>query len=142
MLWYDIREYRLAKIDIELFERRWRIVEKRICSRCVMDNVGDGTIKFEADGTCNYCNYALSRRDSVYFPNDEGKRKIEEMVKLLKSEGKNKEYDCLMGISGGLDSAYLAYLAAKDWGLRILAVHVDDGFDTVATGVAIGTADC
>src|SRR5690606_1395413 len=47
-----------------------------------------------------------------------------------KEEGKGKEYDCLMGLSGGLDSAYLAYLGAKEWGLRILAVHIDDGFDT------------
>lgn len=48
----------------------------------------------------------------------------------IKKEGEHKEFDCLMGISGGLDSAYLAYLGAKEWGLKILAVHVDDGFDT------------
>lgn len=106
-------------------------MEKQICTRCVMDNVGDDTIKFEADGTCNYCNYALSRMDNVYYPNDEGKNKLDRMIMKLKKEGKNKEFDCLMGISGGLDSAYLAFLAAKKWGLRILAVHIDDGFDTV-----------
>jgi hypothetical protein len=56
------------------------------------------------------------------------------MLGYLKKKGKNKKYDCIMGISGGLDSAYLAYLGAKKWGLRILGVHIDDGFDApVAT---------
>lgn len=105
-------------------------MEKQVCTRCVMDNVGDDTIVFQDDGTCNYCNYAVSRFDTVYFPNSEGKQRLESMIKLLKEEGKGKEYDCLMGISGGLDSAYLAYLGAKEWGLRILAVHIDDGFNT------------
>lgn len=105
-------------------------MKKQICTRCVMDNIGDDTIKFENDGTCNYCNYALSRKDSVYYPNDEGKLKLQEMIKLIKEDGKNKEFDCLMGISGGLDSSYLALLGAQKWGLRILAVHIDDGFDT------------
>lgn len=102
----------------------------QICTRCVMDNLSDPSISFQEDGTCNYCNYALSRMDSVYFPNKEGERKISQMIDLLKMEGRNKEYDCIMGISGGLDSAYLAYLGAKRWGLRILGVHVDDGFDS------------
>lgn len=103
---------------------------KQVCNRCVMDNIGDDTISFAKDGTCNYCNYALSRMDSTYFPNEEGQKKIEDMLKVLKEEGQGKEFDCLMGLSGGLDSAYLAYLGATKWGLRILAVHIDDGFDT------------
>lgn len=105
-------------------------MKKQICTRCVMDNTSDETIIFEKDGTCNYCNYALSRKEQVYFPNDLGNKKLKEMINLLKSEGKGKKYDCLMGISGGLDSAYLAYLGAEQWGLRILAIHIDDGFNT------------
>lgn len=107
-----------------------KIMEKQICTRCVMDNVTDEKIKFKADGTCNYCNYALSRINKVYHPNLKGQAKLKSMINLLKKEGKRKEFDCLMGISGGLDSTYLAYLGAKEWGLRILAVHIDDGFDT------------
>ncbi len=102
----------------------------QICSRCVMDDFFDKTIRFEADGTCNYCNYALSRMDRVYFPNEEGNRKLIELIETIKKDGEEKDYDCLMGISGGLDSSYLAFLGAQKWGLRILAVHVDDGFDT------------
>lgn len=103
---------------------------KKVCTRCVMDNVGDPLIKFEKDGTCNYCNYALSRMNHVYFPNEEGERRLKKMINLLKTQGKGKKYDCIMGISGGLDSAYLAYLGSTKWGLRILAVHIDDEFDT------------
>jgi hypothetical protein len=95
-----------------------------------MDNSSDEFISFDAEGICNYCTDALNRKNNTYFPNEEGKKKIEEMVNLLKREGKGKKYDCLMGISGGLDSSYLAYLGYK-WGLRILAVHIDDGFDTL-----------
>jgi N-acetyl sugar amidotransferase len=107
---------------------------KQVCTRCAMDNVGDSLIKFEPDGTCNYCNYALKRRDGCYYPNEEGKKRLNKMLDHLKKKGRNKKYDCIMGISGGLDSAYLAYLGAKKWGLRILGVHIDDGFDAaVAT---------
>lgn len=99
------------------------------CTRCVMDNSSDATISFDEKGYCNYCTEALAIIDKVYFPNIEGERKLQAMIEMLKREGKGKQYDCLMGISGGLDSAYLAYLGATKWGLRILAVHVDDGYD-------------
>lgn len=105
----------------------------KICTRCVMDNRGDDTIKFFEDGTCIYCNYALARKPKVYYPNEEGKKKLDRLIRKLKKEGKNHKYDCLMGISGGLDSSYLAYLGSIKWGLRILGVHVDDGFDSPAT---------
>ncbi len=100
------------------------------CNRCIMDDSSDDRIIFGEKGYCNYCTSALKRKQTEYFPNSEGQRKIKQLVNLLKEEGKDKTFDCLMGISGGLDSAYLAYLGAVKWGLRILAVHVDDGFDT------------
>ena len=100
------------------------------CTRCVMDNASDDTIHFDENGHCSYCTTALSRINTTsYFPNEEGQRRLEKMLAMLKEEGKGKDYDCVMGISGGLDSSYLAYLGYK-WGLRILAVHIDDGFDT------------
>lgn len=100
------------------------------CKRCVMDNSSDSTIIFDENGFCNYCTSALKRMEYTYFPNYEGKRKLEKLISILKLEGNGKKYDCLMGISGGLDSSYLAYLGSTKWGLRILAVHIDDGFDT------------
>jgi N-acetyl sugar amidotransferase len=100
------------------------------CTRCVMDNKSDDTITFDSNGHCNYCTEALSQIGKIYFPNEEGEKRLQELIDRLKKENKNKEYDCIMGISGGLDSSYLAYLGAAKWGLRILAVHVDDGYDT------------
>lgn len=99
------------------------------CTRCVMDNTADTTITFDEDGYCNYCTAAIELGKRIYFPNEKGQEMINELVNRLKTENKDKEYDCLMGISGGLDSSYLAYLGYK-WGLRILAVHIDDGYDT------------
>ena len=95
------------------------------CNRCIMDNVSDANIRFDKDGTA-----ALAAKPYRYFPNAEGEEKLRQLLTVLKNAGRGKEFDCLMGISGGLDSAYLAYLGAVKWGLRILAVHVDDGFDT------------
>lgn len=99
------------------------------CTRCVMDNAADPTITFDAQGHCNYCTEALSQLGTVYQPDEAGRKQLEDMIAMLKKEGEGKPYDCLMGISGGLDSAYLAYLGHQ-WGLRILAVHIDDGYDT------------
>lgn len=101
----------------------------KVCNRCVMDNYSDDKISFDEQGFCNYCSVELERSKQVYFPNEEGKTKLNEIIKKIKQDGVGKDYDCLMGISGGLDSAYLAYLGSK-WGLRILAVHIDDGYDT------------
>lgn len=102
----------------------------KICTRCVMDNHSDKTITFDHNGYCSYCNEALLKiNTTVYFPNDTGREKLENMVNQIKSENKDEKYDCVMGLSGGLDSSYLAYLGYT-WGLRILAVHIDDGYDT------------
>lgn len=104
-------------------------MEYKRCTRCVMDNESDPTIKFDAEGHCNYCNDVLARRNSEYFPNEEGKKKLDEMMAMLKNEGKGKKYDCIVGVSGGLDSSYVIYLGYQ-YGLRMLAVHIDDGLDT------------
>lgn len=103
------------------------------CTRCVMDNASDPTITFNEQGYCNYCVNALRRMPVTYFPDEEGQKKLYELIERIKSEGSGKQYDCIMGISGGLDSSYLAYLGSAQWKLRILGIHVDDGFDTLVT---------
>lgn len=103
--------------------------EFRRCTRCVMDNKSDDTIEFDDNGVCNYCREAEEARSIRYFPNAEGEEKLAKLISFLKKEGEGKDYDCIMGLSGGLDSSYLAYLGHK-WGLRILGLHVDDGYDT------------
>lgn len=99
------------------------------CTRCVMNDSSDSKISFKDDGSCNYCSNALLQKDSIYFPNEKGEERLKNMISLIKKHGEGKKYDCIMGLSGGLDSSYLLYLGFK-WGLRIAALHVDDGFDS------------
>ena len=100
-----------------------------ICKRCVMDSQSDPMMTFDKDGNCNYCTEALLNLKNKYFPNEEGSRKLEALLQKIKKDGNGKKYDCIMGVSGGLDSSYLLYLAST-WGLRVLAIHIDDGYDT------------
>ena len=104
-------------------------MEYQRCTRCVMDNASDPTITFDAEGHCNYCNDVIARRSGEYFPNEEGKKKLDAMMETLKKEGQGKKYDCIIGVSGGLDSSYVIYLGYQ-YGLRMLVVHIDDGLDT------------
>ena len=96
----------------------------KICKRCVMDT-SDPTIKFDQKGYCNYCTTALKEKPNY----ENGQREFDKMVEMLKKEGKGKKYDCVLGISGGVDSSYLAYILSKA-GLRILGVHIDGGWNT------------
>jgi hypothetical protein len=98
-----------------------------------MDNKSDSFITFDDKGNCNYCNDVLGRISSQYFPNEEGKKKLESLIDKMKAECKNEKYDCMVGLSGGIDSSYILMLGHR-YGLRMLAVHIDDGLDNpVAT---------
>ncbi|WP_221405254.1 N-acetyl sugar amidotransferase [Roseivirga seohaensis] len=99
-----------------------------MCTRTVMDTT-DPDISFDKMGECHYCEKFDNFISKNWFPNKEGERKIKEIVSKIKYEGKNKKYDCIIGLSGGVDSSYLAYKASQ-LGLRILAVHVDAGWNS------------
>ena len=101
--------------------------EYQICKRCVMDTNGDPDITFDEHGFCNYCTSALSLMRELPEPGDFSK--VEALFSRIKSECKNSPYDCLVGVSGGLDSSYIVYLGHK-FGLRMIGVHIDDGLDT------------
>jgi aminotransferase len=100
----------------------------QICNRCVMDTTDKGTT-FDSAGVCNYC-HEFDRVSSKYwFPNQEGEKKLSEMLDRIKVAGQGKAYDCILGLSGGVDSSYLA-IKSKEWGLRPLVVHVDAGWNS------------
>ena len=99
------------------------------CSLTVMDNIADPDIRFDEKGICNYYyEYQEAERKSV-LTGDAGKKKLAELIDQIKSDGKGKRYDCLIGLSGGVDSTYVALLAKQN-GLRPLAVHLDNGWDS------------
>lgn len=102
----------------------------RICARCVMDT-SDPELTFGDDGVCNRCRlYDKVITDHVHNP-IEGKLKLDAIAARIKKEHSGKRYDCIIGLSGGVDSTYVAYLV-KNLGLRPLAIHVDNGWNTEA----------
>lgn len=100
----------------------------QICTYCVMDT-SDPEIAFDADGRCNHCRDFEKLPGTRWFPDEEGARRLDAMIDRVKIEGRGKEYDCVLGLSGGIDSSYVA-LKAKEWGLRPLVVHVDGGWNS------------
>jgi len=104
------------------------MTEYRICTRCVMDTT-DPDITFDEHGVCNHCHtYDRMVREYV-VDGDAGLHKIEKIVENIRQDGKEKQYDCVIGVSGGVDSTYVAYVVKK-YGLRPLAVHLDNGWDS------------
>ncbi len=97
----------------------------QICNRCVMDTT-DPDIIFDKKGNCNHCTSYL-KQDIKYTPEKE--TQLQAVINEIKSAGKNKKYDCIIGVSGGVDSTYVAY-EVKKRGLRPLAVHLDNGWDS------------
>lgn len=101
----------------------------RQCAITVMDNIADHDIKFDKDGICNYYHeYQTAAKEGV-FAGKQGEDKLAALVDKIKRDGKGKPYDCLIGLSGGVDSTYVAYLV-KQLGLRPLAVHLDNGWNS------------
>lgn len=97
-----------------------------ICKRCVMDK-SDPSIIFNEDG-CNHCSNAIELLNKIN-KDTEKEIKLQKIISKIKETGKNNEYDCIIGISGGVDSSYVAYLVKKI-GLRPLAVHLDNGWNS------------
>lgn len=102
--------------------------DSQICTRCVMDTT-DPLIEFDDIGVCNHCHKFDNETSKRWFPNEKGQKKLEVIFESIRKEGLGKEYDCILGLSGGLDSAYLA-LIMKESGLRPLVIHVDAGWNS------------
>lgn len=97
-------------------------------------DTSDAEITFDAEGVCKHCLLYDEVIKQHVFPNEEGARRLEMIVAAIKAEGAGKRYDCIIGLSGGVDSTYVAYLVKK-LGLRPLAVHLDNGWNTeIAVG--------
>lgn len=102
--------------------------EYKICSRCIMDS-SDTEIYFDANGVCNNCKGYFEQAAVRLLPADKASNKLQEIVEAIKISGKGKAYDCIIGVSGGVDSTYVAY-RVKELGLRPLAVHFDNGWNS------------
>jgi N-acetyl sugar amidotransferase len=94
-----------------------------------MDTVADRSIHFDAAGLCHHCTRYDRLLDTRVVKGEEGRRQLGLLVDRIKRQGRGREYDCLIGVSGGVDSTYVAYLV-KQHGLRPLAVHLDNGWNS------------
>ena len=103
-------------------------VAYRMCAKTVMDTT-DPEIIFDEQGVCNHYHEYHKAAATELLPEPERTQKLNQLVETIKQAGKGKEYDCLIGLSGGVDSTYVAYLC-KELGLRPLAVHLDNGWNS------------
>lgn len=100
----------------------------QICSNCVMDTT-DSKIVFDKNGVCDYCNSYKNDILPNWKPNVNNYDKLEAIAAQIRKEGEGKDYDCILGMSGGTDSSYLAYIAKEKMGLRPLLYTVDTGWN-------------
>lgn len=100
----------------------------RVCTRCIMDTT-DPDITFDEAGVCNHCAHYDEMAGRLMRTGEAGERELADLVRRIREEGAGKRYDCVVGVSGGVDSTYVAY-QAKRLGLRPLAVHVDNGWNS------------
>lgn len=103
--------------------------EYQICTNCVMDT-SDSNITFDENGVCDHCRGFKEHVEPNWYPNAEGERRFAAVVEKIKENGKGRDFDCILGMSGGLDSSFLLHKAVKDFGLRPLVFHVDGGWNT------------
>lgn len=102
--------------------------EYQICTRCVMDT-SDPQITFNSNGECNHCTEFIDKRINYKYQGAESDRQFHSLIQEMKHAGKGKKYDCIMGLSGGIDSSYAAWIGSQH-GLRILGVHLDNGWNS------------
>jgi len=103
-------------------------ISYRQCKRCVMDT-SDSEIVFDENGFCNHCSDYFFRIKNLTYQGESSDKELQRIVEKIKRSGKNQKYDCIIGVSGGIDSSYVAYLAKK-MGLKPLAVHLDNGWNS------------
>lgn len=101
----------------------------QICTNCVMDT-SDPNIKFDENGVCDHCHDFEKYVKPHWHPDERGRSELSKIVAKIKREGKDRDFDCILGISGGVDSSYMLHLAIKELGLRPLVFHVDGGWNS------------
>ena len=102
---------------------------RRVCSRCIYDD-RVSAISFDEAGVCNYCRQVDELVDQYGTGRPEGIAQFEGLLDEIKAAGRGKKYDCVIGVSGGTDSSYMVHQAVHEWGLRPLAVHYDNTWNS------------
>ena len=93
-------------------------------------DTSDPNITFDDQGVCHHCHTFYEQVKPAWHPDEQGRRELEVTLEAIRAAGKGKQFDCIIGVSGGLDSSYLTYLAKAEFALRPLVFHVDAGWDS------------
>lgn len=93
-------------------------------------DTSDPAIEFDGDGLCDHCRTFYSKTLPSWHTDERGRAELDRMVEKVKKAGRGKEFDCILGMSGGVDSSYLLYMAKERLGLRPLVFHVDAGWNS------------
>lgn len=101
----------------------------KICTNCVMDTT-DSAIAFDEAGVCDHCNTFFDSIQPNWDTGEKGEAELGRTVDAIIGSGKGRDFDCIVGMSGGVDSSYLTYLAKEKLGLRPLVFHVDAGWNS------------
>ena len=101
----------------------------QVCTNCVMDTT-DSEITFDANGVCDHCANFYKNTLPTWQTDEMGWEALERIVERIKKDGEGKDFDCILGMSGGIDSSYLTYIAKEKLGLRPLVFHVDAGWNS------------
>lgn len=101
----------------------------QICTNCVMDTT-DSAIVFDDSGVCDHCNTFYTKVRPNWDTGPAGRAELDRMVEAIRKSGKGRDFDCIIGMSGGIDSSYLVYAAKEMLGLRPLVFHVDAGWNS------------
>lgn len=101
----------------------------QICTNCVMDTT-DSRITFDDKGICDHCNDFYQNIKPKWHTDERGKQELQRIVADIKRTGRKHDFDCLLGLSGGVDSSYMLHLAVTEFGLRPLVFHVDAGWNS------------
>lgn len=124
----NVAIFKVTHTHIETGSFPWHKQPYQQCTRCVMDTT-DPWITFDDEGVCNHCR-KYERHVEAIGDSAARAESLNKIVRRLKEAGKGKDYDCIMGLSGGVDSSYLAWFAVKQLDLRPLVVHVDAGWNS------------
>lgn len=103
--------------------------EYQICTNCVMDTT-DSQIVFDERGVCDHCVDFEENVKPTWKTDESGNAELKKIIDKIKEDGKGRDFDCIIGMSGGADSSYLLHVAVKEYGLRPLVFHVDGGWNS------------
>jgi N-acetyl sugar amidotransferase len=117
------------EVELQSVEEFMKTRKYQICANCIMDT-SDSNITFDDRGWCDYCRNYYKNILPYWHPDELSEKELMIIAEKIKKDGKGRDFDCIIGVSGGTDSSYVTYIAKEKMCLRPLIFHVDAGWNT------------